>query len=229
MADIFSSTLTNYLANSMINNAEFIKVKITNPDGSQNVYAMSNSYKTETIVDSSGTTQAVGTFTSLGGLVGVSSHQRDLSASAYDTQIGLVGIDPTKIKDILQAGQNSTGTNFHSGLKGAQIEVFRGFYDTNYNLIETPELRYTGIVTSYTIKEDRQAEVDTFTLQLNCSSYKTVLENRTGGRHTNGSSWNGGLNPYLSDGVTPNPDYDTSMDRVQAIHDATYNFGIKLA
>jgi hypothetical protein len=82
-------------------------------------------------------------------------------------------------------------------------------------------LRYTGIVTSYHINEDRQDEIDTFTLTLQCSSYKTVLENRTAGRHTNGASWNKNITPS-------DPAYDTSMDRIQAIHNTTFNFGLPL-
>jgi len=235
------STLTNYLATSKIVDAEFVRLTITDPvtysgstqvPGATHTYAFSNSYRTETIPATNtigSTTPATDTFVALGGLVSISGHQRDLQVTSYDTQISLIGIDRTQIKNVLQLGLNSNGTTYHSGLKGGLVEIFRGFYDSNYQLVGTIQLRYTGVVTSYTIKEEKTQDIDAFSLTLQVSSYKTVLENRFAGRHTNGMSWNKFINPYLSDGVTPNPAYDTSMDRVYAIANGTFNFGQKLA
>ena len=220
MSSDFGNNINAELLKPAIKDAEFIRLTITNPDLTTSVYALSNSYKTETV----SSTPFIGTYTSLGGLVSVSGHQRDLSPTSFDTQITLVGIDKTKIKDILQIGLNSNLTTYHAGLKGAKIEIGRGFYDTHYNLIDnTIALRYTGIVTSYHIAEDRQTEVDAFMLTLQCSSYKTVLENRFSGRHTNGQSWNSGAGVNIASTST---DYDTGMDRVQAIHATTFNFGL---
>jgi hypothetical protein len=243
-----STTLTNYLSTATgIIDAEFVRVTVYNPTTSTGVtYCFSNSYQTETFSDSSGNSvTAVGTFTALGGLLTISGHQRDISATAYDTQITLVGIDQTKVGQILEVGQNydSNGNpipnNFHSGLKGSKVEIWRGFYNNTYNLIadangNNPALRYTGIVTSYHISEDKQASVDSFILTLQCSSFKTVLENRFAGRHTNGASWNTisgtNVNPnYDSNGNPTNSAYDSGMDRVQAISDTTFNFGLPVA
>ena len=196
-------------------------------------YSFSNSYRTETITDQDNVSSlAVGSYTPLGALLSVSGHQRDLSATSYDTQITLVGIDPSKISLILEIGLDPTTNTYHSGLKGSKIQIWRGFYDDKYELIDTPQLRYTGIVTAYTISENREKQDDTFILSLKCSSFKTVLENRYAGRHTNGASWNNynGTN-YLPDynnaGVATNPLYDTGMDRVAAIFDTVFNFGLK--
>jgi hypothetical protein len=222
MSSDFGNNINAELLKPAIKDAEFIRLTITNPDLTTSVYALSNSYKTETVAS----TPFIGTYTSLGGLVSVSGHQRDLTATSYDTQITLVGIDKTKIKDILEIGLNPDLSTYHAGLKGAKIEIGRGFYNNNYNLIDnTIALRYTGIVTSYHISEDRQNQVDTFTLTLQCSSYKTVLENRFSGRHTNGQSWNSGAGVNIA---STSSQYDTGMDRVQSIHDTTFNFGLPL-
>lgn len=222
----FTTGIDTSLASAKITDAEFIRVTVYNPIGGTNTpitYCLSNSYKTETFSGS----DFSGSFKALGGLVSVSGHQRDLTATSFDTQINLIGIDQTKIKDILEIGWNGdTPATYHAGLKGSKIEIFRGFYDEQYNLIDTPQLRYTGIVTSYHIAEDRQTYVDTFALTIQCSSYKTVLENRFSGRHTNGGSWNPNLLPqYDVNGNPTNANYDSSMDRVQAIHNTTFNFG----
>ena len=222
MSSDFGNNINAELLKPQIKDAEFIRLTVTNPDASTQVYALSNSYKTETV----NSTPFIGTYTSLGGLVSISGHQRDLTATSYDTQITLVGIDKTKIKDILEIGLNPDLSTYHAGLKGAKIEIGRGFYNNNYNLIDnTIALRYTGIVTSYHISEDRQNQVDTFTLTLQCSSYKTVLENRFSGRHTNGQSWNSGAGVNIA---STSSQYDTGMDRVQSIHDTTFNFGLPL-
>jgi len=242
----FTPAINTALNSSYIRDAEFIRLTITNPSyvntatmtlttGTSTVYSMSTSFQDEIITDLAGyATTATGKFTALGGLVNVSGHQRDLSATSYDTQITLVGIDPNAISRVLEIGYNPQTGTYHAGIKGARIQIWRGFYDAAYTLIDTPQLRYTGIVTSYHISEERQQELDAFTLSLNCSSFKTVLENRFAGRHTNGYSWNtyNGVNqlPVIdpATGLASNADYDTGMDRVQAIHDTTFNFGLPL-
>lgn len=207
----FGSSINTALTKPKITDAEFIKLTVNNAIGSP--FCFSTSFKNETVGSTS--TQA---YTALGGFVSVSGHQRDLQVTSYDTMITLVGIDSSKLRNVLEIStQGGTGSTGHAGLKGSQIEIYRGFYDDTYALIDTPQLRYTGIVTSYTINEDRQEQLDTFTLAIHCSSNKTVLENRIVGRYTNDASWS-----YI------NPD-DTSMNRVAAINKQTFNFGQKLA
>jgi hypothetical protein len=222
-----STAITAVQGTSKLVNAEFIRLTIQGgPDGG--VYTFSSSYKIEsftdpvtgdTIIGNPGTTatNALSTFTPLGGLVGVSGHQRDLSVTSFDTSVTIQGIDPDKLGLVIDAK-----------IKGSRIEIWRGFYDANMNLSSVSK-RYTGIVTGYNLTEDRVQEVDTFSLDLHCSSYKRVLENRHAGRFTNSQSWNGTATQYLSDGVTLNPAYDASMDGVAALNGATFNFGVKLA
>lgn len=202
----FGALVNAELDKARILNAEFVRIDI---DGAPNTpYFFSNSYKNETITDPVGgtTASASATYTALGALLNVSGHQRDLSVTSYDTSITLVGVDQTKL-----------GTIIDAGIKGSRVQIYRGFYDSNSNLIDVPKLRYTGIVTSYSLSEDRVDNVDAYTLQINCSSYKIVLENRVAGRYTNSRSWKN---------AAPG---DTSMDRVAGLSNSKFDFGKKLA
>jgi hypothetical protein len=99
-------------------------------------------------------------------------------------------------------------------VKGSTVEVWRGFYDDNYILGNTYQ-RFSGIVTSYSITEERQDQDDAFTVSLNCSSYKTILENKVSGRKTNPRSWNN----------FPGSVADSSMTNVPALDKAYFDFG----
>ena len=176
-----------------VNNAEFVKLTIVNPDGSTVVHTFSSSYQNEYIGDA--------TYLALGGLLMVGSQQRDLRVSSADTTVTLSGLSSDNIYLVL-------GTQ----IKGSLIEIWRGFYDDNYNLVNTVK-RYDGIITSYTITEDREETTDNFIISINCSAYKVVLENRIAGRKTNSQSWKE-FNPT-----------DVSMDKVQTLDGAYFNFG----
>lgn len=176
-----------------VNNAEFVKLTIVNPDGSTVVHTFSSSYRNEYIGDA--------TYLALGGLLMVGTQQRDLRVSSADTTVTLSGLSSDNIYLVL-------GTQ----IKGSLIEIWRGFYDDNYNLVNTVK-RYDGIITSYTITEDREETTDNFIISVNCSAYKVVLENRIAGRKTNSQSWKE-FNPT-----------DVSMDKVQTLDGAYFNFG----
>ena len=203
----FSTLLQDELKKGRISNAEFVRISIpgTEAQGGPEFF-FSNSYKSE-IVDG----YESKTWTPLGGLVSVSGHQRDLSVTSFDTSVNLIGVDESKLGLILDAG-----------IKGSLIRIYRGFYDASGNLIEAPSLRYTGVVTSYSLGEDRVENIDAFTLTINCSSYKTVLENRIAGRYTNPKSFN-------PDGLPSDATWDSSMDRVPGLVNAKFDFGKKLA
>jgi hypothetical protein len=75
--------------------------------------------------------------------------------------------------------------------------------------------RFTGIVTSYNIAEDRMDDYDTFTVTINASSYKTVLEHRLAGRKTNEQSWQ----VFNSS--------DSSMNNMYSLSGRKFDFGKK--
>ena len=193
------SQVTN--TNKIIN-AEFLKIQIPGIGAiSSSTYTFSTSYRSETF----GGTTFAGTYTNMGGLVSISEHQRDLSATSYDTAVSLVGVDQTKIGQVID-----------SGLKGSKVEIWRGFYNDNYTLKGDLVKRYTGIITNFNISEDRVDNNDTFVLTLHCSSFKRVLENRVSGRHTNSASWKNFA------------ETDVSMDKIPTLSNSKFNFGQKL-
>lgn len=180
----------------LVINAEFVKLTVYNEVGNTantNVYTFSSSYKTETIGNV--------TYTPLGGLLMVGVQNRDLRVTSADTSLSLSGIDGNNIYVVLA-----------TKVKGSEIEIIRGFYDANY-ILQNTYPRFTGIVTSYNISEDRSERQDNFTVTLNASSYKTVLENRISGRKTNQQSWQ----VFNST--------DTSMNNVYSLADQQFDFG----
>lgn len=159
------------------------------------VHTFSSSYQYETINGQE--------YTPLGGLMAVGQQQRDMRVTSADTSISISGIDGNNIATVLD-----------TKIRGSKLEITRGFYDNNYVLANSAQ-RFTGIVTGYAITEDRQDNDDNFTITLNASSYKTVLENRLAGRKTNPVSWKE---------YDPN---DTSMDQIYSLADQWFDFGGK--
>jgi hypothetical protein len=181
---------------TQINSAEFVKLTIfndVNNTANVNVYTFSSSYKTETIDGQN--------YTPLGGLLSVGAQNRDIRVTSGDTTIALSGVSGNNIPIVL-------GTK----VRGSELEVLRGFYNSNMVLTNT-YARFTGIVTNYGISEDREELVDNFTVTISASSYKTVLENRIAGRKTNKESWR-----YFNSN-------DSSMDNVYAISGVQFDFG----
>ena len=207
-----STAITQVQDKLILRDAEF--VRITMADDAGTVYTFSTSYKQETLSSNQFPNQPYTeyststVFSPMGGLVAISGHQRDLSVTSYDTSISLAGIDQTRLNLILNADR---------GLKGAKVEIWRGFYTENYVLDGNPVLRYTGIVTGYNLEENYSDMADTYQMTIHCSSFKRVLEVRLAGRFTNKSSWRS---------VNAN---DAGMDNVAALNGAKYNFGQKLA
>ena len=181
---------------TQISSAEFVKITVYNDYANianVNVYAISSSFKSETI---DGTI-----YDPLGGLIAVGSQNRDLRVTAGDTNIAVSGIGGDSIELVLDLK-----------IRGSEVEVIRGFYDANYVLTNTYP-RFTGIITSYALEENREGNDNTFTVILSASSYKTVLENRIAGRKTNKESWR-----FFNSS-------DASMDNVYAIAGVSFDFG----
>ena len=184
-----------------INSAEFVKLTIYNDvsnTADTTIYTFSSAYKYETI----GGTQ----YSPLGGLLAVGVQQRDIRVTSADTSISLSGIPSD--------GSDNMAIVLGTKIRGSKVEIIRGFYNDNYVMTSTAH-RFTGIVTSYNVTEERHDLVDNFTITLNASSYKNVLQNRVAGRKTNGESWKV---------FYPT---DTSMDNVYSLADQYFDFGVK--
>jgi hypothetical protein len=159
------------------------------------VHTFSSAYKFETINNQE--------YTPLGGLLAVGHQQRDMRVTSADTSVSLSGVDGDNIQYVLA-----------DKIRGSKLEIIRGFYNNNYVLANSAQ-RFTGVVTGWSINEDRQGNDDNFTVTLNASSYKSVLENRIAGRKTNPISWKE---------YSPT---DTSMDQVYSLADQWFDFGGK--
>lgn len=148
-------------------------------------------------------------FNALGVLIKCGDAQRDIKSTANETTFTLVGIDTAMLGWVL--GQN---------VKGAQIEAWHGFFNTDGELITgggTDGLYqfFNGYISTFSISEEWMEEARTFvgTITVSASSIQLILQNRVAGRYTNDNSWQF---------FTPN---DTSMDRVAFITNINYAFG----
>lgn len=190
-------TTINAVTGYQINHAEFVRLTVGTAG---TVYTFCNAAAPITV---SGIT-----FTNLGALLNVGDVQRDIKATSDDMTIALTGIDSANVALILS-----------NDIKGSLVEVWRGFFDSNNQIITTPTTqffkRYQGIINSVSITEDFNSEARTriATCSISCSSMRRILENRLSGVKTNQSNWQF---------IYPN---DTSMNRVSEISNTFFDFG----
>ena len=190
-------TTINAVTGSQINHAEFVKLTVGN---AATVYTFCNAAAPITVGGI--------TFANLGALLSVGDVQRDIKATSDDMTIQLTGIDPTNVGIILG-----------SDIKGSLVEVWRGFFDSNNQIITTPTTqffkRYQGIINSVSITEDFNTDARTriATCSISCSSMRRILENRLSGVKTNQNNWQ-----FIYAG-------DTSMNRVSEISNTFFDFG----
>ena len=148
-------------------------------------------------------------FTGLSSLIKCGDAQRDIKSTANETAFTFVGIDTAMLGFVLS--QN---------IKGAQIQAWHGFYNTDDVLITTGGTGglyqfFNGYINSFQISEQWLEEARTFvgTITVTASSTQIILQNRVAGRYTNNNSWKF---------YAPT---DTSMERVAFITNINYNFG----
>ena len=176
-------------------------VRVTSPDGIYR-FATTPSPITVSAVDAL-------PFNALGQLVRVGDAQRDIKSTANETTFTLVGIDTAMLGFVL--GQQ---------IKGSQIEAWKGFFDTDGQLITTGGSGglyqfFNGYISSFSITEQWMEEAREFVglITVSASSIQLILQNRVAGRYTNDNSWQ-----FFNAG-------DTSMDRVAFITTINYQFG----
>lgn len=148
------------------------------------------------------------TFTALSILLSIGDVQRDIKSTSDDMNITLTGIDPTYISLILS-----------SNIKGSIVEIWRGFFDSNNQIITTPTTqffkRYQGIINSVSISEKWNDDLRQriATCSISSSSMRQVIQNRLSGIKTNENIWQ---TFYAG---------DTSMSRVSEISNTYFDFG----
>ena len=148
-------------------------------------------------------------FDALGALVGVGKIQRDIKSTANQTSVTLIGIDTALLGAVLNAD-----------VKGSQITMWKGFFDTSNQLITIGGSGglyqyFYGFISSFSIGEQWMEEARMYvgTITVSASNIQMILQNRIAGRFTNDPSWQ-----YFTPG-------DTSMNRVATIATLTYPFG----
>jgi hypothetical protein len=193
-------TTINAVTSPSIRHAEFVKLSIGTLGSPTTVYAFCNAGAAITVDGTS--------YTNLGSLLGVGDVQRDIKATSDDMTVTLTGIDPANVALVLSAN-----------IKGSIVEIFRGFLDTNNQIITTPTQqffkRYQGIISNVSINESFDIKLRTriATCSISSSSMRRVLDNRLAGVITNQNSWQT---------FYPN---DTSMNRVEVIQSTFFDFG----
>jgi hypothetical protein len=148
-------------------------------------------------------------FDGLGQLVSIGKVQRDIKSTASQTTIVMNGIDTSMLGWVLS-----------QDIKGSEITLWKGFFDTNGNLITTGGTGglyqyFYGFVNTFTIGETWNEEARMYVGQISVSAanIQMILQNRIVGRFTNDASWE-----YFTPG-------DTSMNRVSTISTIYYQFG----
>lgn len=199
IAEIVDWGIPNPLASNNIRYADFIRV--TTPTATYRFTTAPTSL-TVPAVDSE-------PFNGVGQFVKVGDAQRDIKSTANETSFTLVGIDTALLGWVL--GQE---------VKGAQIEAWHGFFDTNGALITTSGSGglyqfFNGYINSFSISEQWMESSRSYvgTINVSASSIQLILQNRTAGRFTNNNSWQF---------TAPS---DTSMNRVAFITNISYFFG----
>jgi len=188
-----------------VNNTNNIRyadfVRVTTPDA---IYRFASTASAITVpeVDSQ-------PFDALGVLIKVGDTQRDIKSTANETTFTLVGIDTAALGWVLG-----------NQIKGSQIEAWKGFFNTDGELLTTGGSGglyqfFNGYINSFAIDETWMEEIRAFVgvITVAASSIQLILKNRTAGRYTNNNNWQ-----FFNAG-------DTSMDRVAFITNINYNFG----
>ena len=148
-------------------------------------------------------------FDGLGQLVDIGKIQRDIKSTANQTSITLVDIDTAML-----------GLVLGSDLKGSQITMWKGFFDTDGNLLTSGGSGglyqyFYGYINSFSIGEQWMEEVRMYVglITVNAANIQMILQNRVAGRFTNNASWQ-----FFNSG-------DTSMNRVSTISTLYFPFG----
>lgn len=189
------TTLIEALNSPSINYGEFIKLTTAS-----DTYTFCNAASPITVDGI--------TFTNLGSLLSIGDIRRETKATSGDLTISLTGVDGANVAVILD-----------SDIKGSLVEVWRGFFYSNNQIITTPSLqffkRYQGYVNNFSVTEnwDEQMRTRIATCSISCSSFRMILQNRISGLKTNPSVWR---NFYGN---------DSSMDRVPVIASTFFDFG----
>jgi len=169
-------------------------------------YYISNCYKN--VIYNGNTYQA------LAGFLSVSEIQGNITNANDEVQVSLSAIPPTYIAATLD-----------TQIKGGEINIYRAFFDYTTQEVITNAVyrRFTGVVSNYSVQEDINVESSepevNHTITIIASSIMGVLENKVSGRRTNRQDYQ---KVWTELG---NSSTDPSMNRVEALFNASFDFG----
>jgi len=161
-------------------------------------------------------------YIALSSFLNISDIQNVLTATGDEIQLSLSGLGQL---------ERENGDNYYviaevlgKKIKGGLLNVYRAFFDYDTQQIDgDPVSRFKGVITNYTIQED----VDTtaaigsinHTVTVIASSIVGVLDNRYSGRRTNRQDY------QIVYSELGNSASDPSMDRVETLFNASFDFG----
>lgn len=165
------------------------------------------------------------TYTGLAGYLNISEIQSNIQNSNDEIQISLSAF-PADYLDLV----------VDTPIKGGSVNVYRAFFDNTTNeLITSPtaqvKKRFSGIINNYAVQEDVEVSASSgavnHTITIICSSLMGWLENKISGRRTNQQDYqNLFANPTENSYINVNTiQTDPTMDRVQALYNANFDFG----
>lgn len=148
-------------------------------------------------------------FDALGALLSIGKIQRDIKSTGSQTSVMLNGVDTSMLAWALGVD-----------IKGAQLTMWKGFFDTSGKLITTGGTGglyqyFFGYIDTYQITEQWHEEQRTYTatISVSAANIQMILQHRVAGRFTNDASWES-----FNSG-------DSSMKRVATISTIYYAFG----
>jgi hypothetical protein len=143
-------------------------------------------------------------YQNVGNLMSVTASRSQIKASGSGVSIALSGIPNSAIAEIV-----------NSKLKSCPVRIYRGYFDSNNQLIGSLQGRFRGFVNNYSLEEeyDIDARTATNTILIECASSIDVLNNKYAGRRTNPES----EKKYFVN--------DIGFDRVPNLENTTFNFG----
>jgi hypothetical protein len=169
-------------------------------------YYISNCYKN--VVHNGNTYQA------LAGFLSVSEIQSNISNANDEIQVSLSAIPPTYIAAVLG-----------EPIKGGELNIYRAFFDYTTQEVITDEIykRFAGIISNYSVQEDLDVSnlepSVNHTITIIASSIMGVLENKYTGRRTNRQDY------QMVYAEIANSSTDPSMNRVETLFNASFDFG----
>lgn len=159
-------------------------------------------------------------YSPLGGFMEISDLQGTLQNTVNEISVGISAIPAAYIQTILG-----------SQIKGGKIKIYRVFFDTLTQTVleDGVHQRFNGYITNFAVQENLQTsnKLNTIvhTLTITASSIIGILQTRLSGRRTNQKSYQ----VYYPETtvITHEITGDLSMNRVEALKNAQFDFGKK--